>query len=246
MPKVFHNGINKQGLLIYGGESSEDYGMVVSEAPAFDRPVRKFESVSVPGRNGAILFQQDAYEDTVRTYRVWLTPNIKDLYETVNWLMSWLNSKTGYQRLEDSFEPEIFRLAYFSGGTEFSNKMIQCGEADLKFTCRPERFFKTGEIENTISNGTKMWNPTRFSSKPLIHIEGSGAISVSIGGKTITATVTDYVNIDCETMNAYRLATENKNSDISGDFPHILPGENTIGITGAPTKVTVVPRYYTI
>ena len=138
MTKVFHNGINKQGLLIYGGESSEDYGMVVSEAPAFDRPVRKFESVSVPGRNGAILFQQDAYEDTVRTYRVWLTPNIKDLYETVNWFMSWLDSKTGYQRLEDSFEPEIFRLAYFSGGTEFSNKMIQCGEADLQFTCRPE------------------------------------------------------------------------------------------------------------
>ena len=237
---------NRQGLIVFGGEASWDYGMVITEAPAFDRAVRKCEAVSVPGRNGSILFQQDAYEDVPRTYKVCLAPDIKNLNETIDWFLAWLNSKSGYQRLEDNFEPEVFRLAYYNGGTEFSNEMMQYGEANITFVCRAERFYKTGEAEKTVSNGTKMWNPTRYASKPLIHIEGSGTFSVSISGKTITATVTDYVNIDCEAMNAYRLPVENMNGNISGEFPNILPGENTIGITGAPTKVTVVPRYYTI
>ena len=97
-----------------------------------------------------------------------------------------------------------------------------------------------------VINSQKIVNQTRFTAKPLIHIEGSGTVTVSIGGNTISASITDYINIDCETMNAYRLAAENKNSDISGSFPKIIPGENTVGITGTTTKVTIVPRYFTI
>ena len=73
-----------------------------------------------------------------------------------------------------------------------------------------------------------------------------GIVTVTIGGKTISANVTDYINIDCDSQNAYRLATENKNSLISGSFPLILPGANTIGITGTTTKVEVTPRFFTI
>ena len=124
--------------------------------------------------------------------------------------------------------------------------MTQYGEATINFTCRPERFLKTGEQEITVINNQKIVNQTRFTAKPLIHIEGSGTVTVAIGGNTISASITDYINIDCETMNAYRLAAENKNSDISGSFPKIIPGENTVGITGTTTKVTIVPRYFTI
>ena len=47
-------------------------------------------------------------------------------------------------------------------------------------------------------------------------------------------------------MNAYRLAAENKNADISGDFPTIASGSNTITITGTPTKVTIKPNWFVI
>jgi len=246
MPKLFNNATNKHGLIVYGGESSADYGMVVSEAPAYERPVRKQTVFTVPGRNGAVIFQDDAWEDVVRSYNVWLANGHDSLDVKVNAFEAMLNSMKGYQRLEDNFEPDVFRLAYYSGGDDFSNNMTQYGEATITFTCRPERFFKSGESVIEIVNGSKLVNSTRFTAKPLIHIEGTGTVTVQIGGNTISAAVTDYINIDCETMNAYRLAAENKNSDISGSFPKINPGENSIGITGTTTLVTVVPRYFTI
>ena len=246
MAKTFNIGTNRQGLIVYGGESSRDYGMVISEAPTFEKPSRKQAIYTVPGRNGAVLIQQDAWDDVTRSYKVWLDDSQTDLARKVADFTAWLNSQKGYKRLEDNFEPDIFRLAYYSGGDEFSNELTQYGEATLNFTCDPRRFYKDGEQAITVTNGDKLYNFTRFTSKPLIHIEGSGTITVAIGGKTISATVSDYINIDCETMSAYRLTTENKNSLISGDFPQILAGSNTVGITGTTTKVTVTPRYFTI
>ena len=241
-------GTNKQGLIVYDGVSSTDYGIVVSEAPSFDKPQRKSSVFNVPGRNGSVLFQEDAYNDVTRSYKVFLTDNARNnLNEVVNRFTDWLYSVRGYQRLEDSFEPDIFRLAYFSGGQNFSNEMMQAGETTLQFTCRPERFFKSGEQEIEISNGDKLVNATNYTAKPLIYIEASNeTVTVSIGGKSIVANVDDYIYIDSERMNAYRTAAENMNSEVSGTFPTIAPGENGIGITGTVTKVTIIPRYYTI
>lgn len=248
MPNLFDNATNTQGVIVYGGESSSGYGMVVAEAPAYERPKRKETVYTVPGRNGVILFQEDAWEDVPRPYKVWLAEDANDtLVEKVDAFEAWINSKKGYTRLEDNFEPDIYRLAYYSGGDGFSNELTQYGEAVLTFTCRPERFLKTGETAVTVTNGSVLANPTKYVSMPLIHIEATNqTITVTINGKTITATVADYINIDCERQDAYRLVAENKNTSISGSFPTIAPGNNAVTITGTATLVTITPRYYTI
>lgn len=249
MSELFNISTNKQGLIVYGGEASSDFGIVVAQAPSFERAKRKATTYTVPGRNGAILFQQDAYDDVTRSYEVWLTDKAeKDLVNSVNAFSAWLNSKDGYQRLEDSFEPEVFRLAYYNGGQDIENHMMQYGRATISFTCRPERFYKNAEAEIEVNNGDEIINPTRFASKPLIHIEVASdeEVTVSIGGVGITAQVEDFINIDCEQMNAYRLEGENMNTEISGTFPVIAPGNNGIAITGTVTKVTIIPKYYTI
>lgn len=240
------NVINKQGLLIFGGEASGDYGMVIAEAPAFDRPTRKQNVYNVPGRNGAIILPDEAFDDTVRSYRVWLAKDKRqDLTAAVDAVSAWLMSQTGYNRLEDNFEPDIFRLAYFSGAPTFTNELMQYGETTLTFNCRPERFLKNGEMAINATTPLTIYNPTRFDAKPLIHIEGSGTVSIVVSGRVMTATVSDFINIDCDTMNAYREPYENKNGDITGDFAKLVPGENAITITGA-TLATITPRYFTI
>lgn len=243
-------GTNKQGLIVYDGESSADYGIVVSEAPSFDKPARKGTSASVPGRNGVVLFQQDAFEDVTRSYKVWLTNDAKNntLVDSVRGLTEWLYSKKGYLRLEDSFEPDIYRLAYFTGGQNISNEMMQYGETTISFVCRPERFYKEGDEEIDITNADSLGNNTRFDAEPLIYIETSTTeeIQLTIGSRTIKVIVDDYIYIDCERMNAYRLPIENMNSAIEGDFPIIEPGMNSVSISGTVTKVTVIPRYFTI
>ena len=250
MAKLFNNGTNTQGVIVYGGVDSSNYGIVVGESPAFERPNRKQTIVQVPGRNGSVLFQENAWEDVTRTYSVWLDEDIannKSLADKVNEYQAALNSLTGYQMLTDNFEPDVYRLAYYSGGDQFTNEMTQYGRANLRFVCRPERFLVSGASAVEVDDGDTLTNPTPFASKPLIHIEASNeTISVSIGGKTITAEVTDYINIDCERMNAYRLPVENRNNKISGSFPTIPSGSNTIGITGNYTKVEITPNYFTI
>lgn len=248
MPKLFDSSTNKQGVIVYGGESSGNYGMVVAEAPAYERPKRKETIYTVPGRNGVIVFQDDAWEDVTREYSVWLAEGDgASLAQKVDAFEAWLNSKKGYQRLEDNFEPDVYRLAYYSGGDGFTNNLTQYGEASLHFTCRPERFLVSGETPITVTDGSVLTNPTKYASKPLIHIEADNqTVSVTINGKTITALVSDFINIDCETMDAYRLPVENKNSNISGSFPTIAPGNNTVAITGNASLVTITPRYFTI
>ena len=92
-----------------------------------------------------------------------------------------------------------------------------------------------------------MNNPTRFDAKPLLHVEGSGTVTITIAGVTITITgLVDYINIDCDRMNAYRLATENKNSMVSGTFPKLVPGSNTIATTGTVSKLVITPRFFSI
>ena len=247
MAELFNQTTNRQGLLVYGGEASSDFGMVIAEAPTFERPTRKQNAYDIPGRNGAVIIQQNAWNDVTRSYKVWLTKTgEEDLATCVSNLEAWLNSKNGYQRLEDNFEPEIYRLAYYGGGVNVSNNLTQYGEATLNFVCRAERFYKDAEHPIGVTNGDKLNNPTRFASKPLIHIEGSGTVTIAFGGATMSATITDYINIDCETMNAYRLPAENMNNKISGNFPTLLPGINLIATTGTVTKVEITPRYFTI
>ena len=222
---------NRQGLIVWGGEASADYGMVIAEAPAFDKPVKRTDVFTLPGRNGSILFQDGSFEDVTRSYRVWIAERDNDLATKINAFTAWLYSKSGYTRLEDNFEPDVYRLAYYSGSNDISNELTQYGETTLTFTCRPERFLKSGEDAISVSNGDKLTNLTRFSAKPLIHIEAVGTVNVTINGVTITATVTDYINIDCERMNAYRLPSENKNDKITGAFPVIVPGANAVAIS---------------
>lgn len=247
MPKLFNKFTNKQGLIVYGGEASSDYGIVVSEAPSFDKPQRQTTVYNVPGRNGSVLFQDNAFNDVTRSYKAFILDyDREDLVEAVTAFTGMLYSKRGYQRLEDSFEPDVYRLAYFTGGQNIANDMMQAGETTISFTCRPERFLKDGEKEIEIQNGDVLHNYTRFDAKPLIYIEGSDSVEISIQGESITAEIDDYIYIDCERMNAYRTAAENMNNAISGVFPSIKPGTNGISITGTVTKVTIIPRYYTI
>lgn len=246
MPNLFDNATNKQGLIVYGGESSADYGMVISEAPAYERPKRKQTIYNVPGRNGSIIFQQDAWEDVNRSYKVWLAEDINDsLVEKVDAFEAWLNTQKGYVRLEDNFEPDVFRLAYYSGGDGFSNNLTQYGEATINFTCRPERFLKSGDTAITITRklpGSEMLcidadNPTKYASKPLFTFTFANAahpkFTISMGSRLLTVDLSesgmDYADpfvVDCETMNAYfdigyGFSPDNRNHCISGSFPYI-------------------------
>ena len=81
---------------------------------------------------------------------------------------------------------------------------------------------------------------------PLIKVMGTGSGTLTIQGQTMNITdLVDYVYIDSEQQDVYRLPSENRNSLASGVFPKLLPGDNSITISGF-TSVEIIPRFYTL
>jgi hypothetical protein len=50
---------------------------------------------------------------------------------------AWLHSTSDYARLEDTFEPDIYRLAYYTEETEIENALTEYGRTTILFNCRP-------------------------------------------------------------------------------------------------------------
>jgi len=235
--------LDKNGTISFGGTQLP--GIVVESAPALSRPKRKQTTYSVPGRSGDIVIDQNAWSDYKQDYKVFVSGGEGDASELISNVTDILFSGSGYQRLEDSFEPDIFRLAYFSGPLDVTDILTEVGRTKITFTCRPERFLKSGELP--VVDPDLIDNPTAYAAKPLVKVEGTGNGSVSINGETMTINdMVDYLYIDCETMNVYRSEGENRNGLVSGDFFKLAPGTNTITFSGGVTSVTVTPRFWKI
>lgn len=73
-------------------------------------------------------------------------------------------------------------------------------------------------------------------SKPTIKITGTGNISLTANGETISITGLDgAIFIDCDTMIAYDDLKENKMTLTNAKFIELLPGDNSIVVSGEAT-----------
>ena len=102
--------------------------------------VRDVEMVSVPGRNGDILFDNGRYKNVDRVYRVKVNG-----YSNIKALLSALSAKIGYYRLEDTYETDY----YFKARLNTSRVVIFDGdEASLEivFDRIPQKYPKSSGV----------------------------------------------------------------------------------------------------
>ena len=163
-------------------------------------------------------------------------------------LRSFLLTRTGYRRLEDTYHPDEYRMAMFEGPLSVKEIGNIAGTFDITFNCKPQRFLKSGEKKITFTSNGEIRNNTLFPAKPIILIYGNG--TAGIGQKTIEVkgNTYPYVEVDCETMDASYGAT-NCNSLISltsGVFPVLSPGDNGITLGKGITKIELIPRWWIV
>lgn len=214
----------------------------VETPSSLSRPKRKIQAVSVPGRSGDIVLMEDAYENYTQEYSINFSDDALTVAANADDLVKKL-FLDGYQKLEDSFEPDVFRWAYYEGPFDIENLLKIAGRAKIRFICKPYRYLTSGETEVTVTNGSTLTNPEAFNAKPLIYVRGTSNGTITINGKTLTVTgMSDYLYLDCEDQNCYRQAVENKNNLVSGDYPYLKSGSNTVTFTGF-TQVKITPRW---
>lgn len=115
----------------------------VERFPAIKKAARKFRQYNVPGRNGDIFFQDDAFENVVASYDVYATDEIYGAIEAWKNLAAVLYQK-GYQKLRDTYDADHFRKAVFNGPIDVENSWNTHGRATIEFNCRPERYLVDG------------------------------------------------------------------------------------------------------
>lgn len=234
--------------IIFNGISSDDIGIHVEVPPDYEIPQRNYEIISVPGRNGDVVIDLGSYNNVDREYQISIGEECGDFTVLASSIASWLYSGGGYLRLEDSYEPEYYKMATVVDPNTVINILGQAGRATIKFNRKPQRFLKTGDDPVYINKNTKIFNPTHFKSNPLIKVRGSEPGIITIGNYTIELnSIESEITIDCELEEAYNGdANLNNTITLSNGYPKLNPGYNDISFSGGITGVVVIPRWWTI
>ena len=240
--------MNSRQHVIFAGTDLSSYGVYISGSGVYNAPERSYEEIIVPGRNGTLYGDEKRMGNVEVTYPAFIHT---DFDNNARALRSFLLSKVGYQRLQDTYHPDEFRQAIYHGGTEFEmTQKLDAGKFDLVFDCKPQRFLLSGEETVTFTSAGTLTNPTAFNAKPMIRAYGVG--SFTIGSTTVTVASLllggSFTDFDCDIMEAFcGNSPRNHAVSITGtnDFPVLVPGENAISMDGI-TSIESRPRWFNV
>ena len=201
------------GIITFNGTSSTAYNLNVEICPVYPVPERVIEKVSVLGRNGDLLFDTGAYQNVEQRYQIWFDGRSTSFQEQARAVAMWLYSTKGYCRLEDSYDPDVYRMATISKKTDLKNFMNLMGRGELVFDCKPQRFLKSGETEITMAGSSPgaPWTYTNnyMRTKPLFIVTGNGTVcqyysqaGEPVQGFTVSNNSGTTLYVDSDTMNA--------------------------------------------
>lgn len=162
-----------RSTIYFDGKSSADFGLIVEYFPESVHAARRGELIPIPGRNGVIVREDGAFDTYTQQYQVWFRNTMgRDTYQKARDVAEWLLSASGFCRLEDTYEPEVFRLARFVGPLSVETVLRNHGRVTLEFDVQPQRYLKSGETpisyEGDSSTVFSITNPTLFESRPLL------------------------------------------------------------------------------
>ena len=183
--------------LTYGGINSADYGIYITGAGVYNAPARAVELTAVPGRNGAIPIDMGYWENVEVVYPAGcFADNADDFAQNIADFRNAILSQRGYQRLEDTYNPNEYRMALCVSEFEVDPvAMNSAGEFEIKFNCKPQRFLKSGETATAVLSGGSLSNPTEMDALPLLAIKGYGNINIGSYKVTVSDAVLGNIQL---------------------------------------------------
>ena len=235
----------------YNGTRSTTYGVILSTRPEIRAPKDDSEIVKIPGR-GELTVVKGGFADIQMEMEAYIQ-DVRRLPEVV----AWLQADGHFHPLTLSYDSTRYRLARIDGEitAEHVARALMAWKITIPMRVKPYRY-AAGDVTLTLEAGTtSVRNPGSVDALPLITLEGTGAMTFTAGGRTLTisnfATVADAITVDCDAKIAWYTPTESETGETvigtrftGGDWPVIPPGTSNIVITGSGiTSVTVSPRW---
>lgn len=221
-----------------GIDSNTIPGLIICELPPITKPKMKTSIIKIDGRDGDII-EELGYESYTKNISIGLARNYK-IDEVIKYF-------TGTGTLELSNEPNKIYNCKIIDKIDYE-KLLRFKKAIVKFHTQPFKYLKNESIvEQTITTQTSInvENIGLEISKPIITLEGTGTIEISINNKTIfkyifpdneTKVVIDSIEEEAYLEGVY------KNRNMLGEFPKLQVGKNIITWTGTITKIKIEPK----
>jgi predicted phage tail component-like protein len=226
--------------ILWNGKDSRDIkGLIISELPPITKPNMRVRETIVDGVDGSII-EEMGYESYDKTVAISL--KIGADVDQINEFF------TGNGQVTFSNEPDRYYIARIIKSIDYA-RLLRYRVATVTFRVQP---FKYNRVEVEVArketdekDGITVRNIGNYTAKPLLYIEGSGTVEVTINGKAMFRynfpEEGDAVYIDSEKQDAY-LGDALKNRDMVGEFPILEKGINVITWTGTVTKF-IITKY---
>ncbi len=213
-------------------------GLIITNIPPITKPKMKTSITKIDGRDGDII-EELGYESYTKSIGIGLTRNY-DIDRVMKYF-------TGVGELIISDEPDKVYKAQIIEKIDYE-RLIRFKTAVVKFYTQPYKYLKDEKsIILDVNNETslKITNVGLEKSKPIITLEGTGTIEISLNGfnlfKYVFPENETKVVIDSLEEEAY-LDNVLKNRNMLGTFPIFEVGENTISWSGNVTKISIEPK----
>lgn len=168
----------------------------------FDAPERDVTKVSIPGRSGDLLLDNGRFKNVTVEYDCLIASD--DAVRDFNNLVAWLKSMKGYQRIEECFHPDEYRLGIFYPVISAKSADRKTINFKLKADCKPQRFLKEGEAEyGNVIPGELHSQWTGWYRLPNVAYDGDVSISIRPVGDITGISTNDAYMISMMALTIY-------------------------------------------
>lgn len=222
-----------------GKKNFSDLKVLVKSTISFPLSNEEIEDIPVDGRSDNLTIKKGTYPDKIIPVEISVLATI-DFWEKLEEIDEWLSNIEDNRLVFTDRPNKAYRVKRVNKGNVAQELYIQ-GTSTIEFVCKP---FLT-DIEEylvDITNLSNYYYSGNIPGEPLLKIYGSGNIQLAINDENIVIkNVTNYVTIDSKFMVC--LNADGSNSlDMTGDYPLLKKGNNSIVKVGNITKIEMIPR----
>lgn len=222
-------------VIINGVNSTTINGLAINEMPPITKPSIRTNTEEIDGRDGDIVTRlgYSAYDKE-------MTIGLYGSYD-LDAIMSYFN-----QSGTIIFSTETDKYYNFEILEQIDyEKLLKFKTATITMHCQPFKY-EVNETPITLVSGDNIVrNKGNIYSKPILHIEGTGTITISLEGNQIFNIVmgdNNEIEIDIEKLEAYNPNDGTLlNRIVTGDYDDfkLESGNNTIALGGTITDANI-------
>ena len=210
-------------------KTNTEAGVLVKERPAIPAPEYRYETIEIPGRDGALYSEEEFVDDiTIKITFVFAADPSKwqDLFRKAR---KWLLDKTDNKLILEDMPGYYYKVKHTTIGSS-EREVKQVGEFEVEFICEGHQHLTSGTYE--YEKQEVLYNPYSVSH-PTYLITGNGRCVLTVNGNEFVAEVGQKVTIDTDLMLAYRQDGRMMNTSVTGDYQelYLQEGDNAIEIT---------------